>query len=254
MSRPLTVRTVVLQHSQGCGSLPVQSHWTSHGTGQDPARLATVTVRRSANASSAPHRPDPAVTRAVFAVLGEAGLDPADARRRVGRIALETVDAEAENQLIAQRAALIAADSWPRRPLLIPAVDAESGEPTVWDATAGVPLVRAVAASSTFPGIEPPVTVDGRRYLDGALRAGTNTDLAADPRTVVVVDPLAHHHPHPTPDGAHILAPDPAAVRLIDAEQSDPETWKTAYQAGRTQARAAAEELRAHWRPASAQG
>lgn len=223
-------------------------------TGQDPARLAAVTVRRSANASSAPHRPDPAVTGAVFAVLDDPGLDPADARRRVGRIALETVDVEAEDQLIAQRAALIAADSWPRRPLLIPAVDAESGEPIVWDATAGVPLVRAVAASSAFPGIEPPVTVDGRHYLDGALRAGTNTDLAADARTVVVVDPLAHRHPHPTPDGAHILAPDPATVRLIDAEQSDPEAWKAAYQAGRTQARAAAAELRAHWRPASTQG
>ncbi|MEU0008290.1 patatin-like phospholipase family protein [Streptomyces sp. NPDC006314] len=221
-------------------------------TGQDPARLAT--VRRFANASSAPHRPDPAVTGAVFAVLSDPGLDPADARRRVGRIALETVDAEAENQLLAQRAALIAADSWPRRPLLIPAVDAESGEPIVWDATAGVPLVRAVAASSAFPGIEPPVAVDGRRYLDGALRAGTNTDLAGDARSVVVVDPLAHRHPHPTADGAHILAPDPAVVRLLDAEQSDPEAWKAAYQAGEDQAGAAAEGLRAHWRPASAHG
>ncbi|MEU8034568.1 patatin-like phospholipase family protein [Streptomyces sp. NPDC049099] len=223
-------------------------------TGQDPARLATVPVRRSANASSAPYRPDPAATGAVFAVLGDPGLDPADARRRVGRIALETVDAEAESQLIAQRAALIAADSWPRRPLLIPAVDAESGEPIVWDAAAGVPLVRAVAASSAFPGIEPPVAVDGRRYLDGALRAGTNTDLARDARTMVVVDPLAHRHPHPTADGAHILAPDPAAVRLLDAEQSDPEAWKAAYRAGGAQAGAAAEALRAHWRPASTRG
>ncbi|MER6567154.1 patatin-like phospholipase family protein [Streptomyces sp. NPDC001093] len=223
-------------------------------TGQDPARLATASVRRPADVSSAPRRPDPAVTGAVFAVLGAPGLDPADARRRVGRIALETVDAEAENQLIAQRAALIAADSWPRRPLLIPAVDAETGEPIVWDAAAGVPLVRAVAASSAFPGIEPPVAIGGRRYLDGALRAGTNTDLAGDARTVVVVDPLAHRHPHPTVDGAHILAPDPAAVRLLDTEQSDPEAWKAAYQAGGAQARAAAEGLRAHWRPASARG
>ncbi|MFF9207617.1 MULTISPECIES: patatin-like phospholipase family protein [unclassified Streptomyces] len=62
---------------------------------------------------------------------------------------------------------------WPRRPLLIPAVDAESGEPVVWDAAAGVPLVRAVAASSAVPGVEPPVAVKGRRYVDGALRAGT---------------------------------------------------------------------------------
>ncbi|GGY12777.1 patatin-like phospholipase family protein [Streptomyces anandii] len=223
-------------------------------TGQDPARLATLPARRSADSSGAPRRPDPAVTRAVFALLGDPHLHPAEARRRVGRIALETADPEAENQLIAQRSALIAADGWPRRPLLIPAVECESGEPIVWDATTGVPLVRAVAASSAFPGIEPPVTVDGRRYLDGALRAGTNTDLAGDARAVVVVDPLAHRHPHPTSDGAHLLAPDPAAVRLLDAEQNGPEAWKAAYQAGKAQAGAAAEKLRAHWQPAQAHG
>ncbi|MBI0379535.1 patatin-like phospholipase family protein, partial [Streptomyces albiflaviniger] len=161
-------------------------------TGQDPSRLATLPARPPADASSAPRRPDPAMMGAVFAVLGDPGLDPADARRRVGRIALETLDDQAENRLIAQRAQLIATASWPRLPLLIPAVDAETGEPIVWDAAAGVPLVRAVAASSAFPGAEPPVTVDGRRYLDGALRDGTNTDLAAGARTVVVIDPLAH--------------------------------------------------------------
>ncbi|MGJ5748791.1 NTE family protein [Streptomyces puniciscabiei] len=223
-------------------------------TGQDPARLATVPARRSANASSAPRRPGPAVTGAVFAVLGDPGLDPAEARRRVGRIALKTFDPETENQLIAQRAALIAADSWPRRPLLIPAVDAESGEPIVWDAATGVPLVLAVAASSAFPGIEPPVTVDGRRYLDGALRAGTNTDLAAGSRIVVVIDPLAHRHPHPTTEGACLVVPDPAAVRRLDAEQGDPDAWTAAYQAGEAQAGTAAEELRAHWRPAADRG
>ncbi|MGW0131517.1 patatin-like phospholipase family protein [Streptomyces sp. NPDC003299] len=56
---------------------------------------------------------------------------------------------------------------WPRRPLLFPAVDAESGEPVVWDAAAGVPLVHAVAASGAFPGVEPPVAVKGRHYVDG---------------------------------------------------------------------------------------
>ncbi|MEU9793274.1 patatin-like phospholipase family protein [Streptomyces sparsogenes] len=219
-------------------------------TGQDPSRLATLPAQRSADPSSAPRRPDPAVRGAVFAVLGEPGLAPADARRKVSRIALETVDAEAENRLIAQRTALIAAESWPRRPLLIPAVDTETGEPIVWDAAAGVPLVRAVAASSAFPGVEPPVAVDGRHYMDGALRDGTNADLAAGARTVVVIDPLAHRHPRPTTEGTHLVAPDPAAVLLLDTERDDPEAWTAAYQAGEAQAAAASEVLRAHWRPA----
>ncbi|MFD7340017.1 patatin-like phospholipase family protein [Streptomyces violascens] len=223
-------------------------------TGQDPSRLATLPARPSVDASSTPRHPDPAVTGAVFAVLGDPGLERADARRRVGRIALESVDEEVENRMLAQRAALIAAESWPRRPLLIPAVDAESGEPIVWDAAAGVPLVRAVAASSAFPGVEPPVAVDGRRYLDGALRDGTNIDLAAGARIVAVIDPLAHRHPRPTTDGAHLVAPDAAAMLLLDAEQGTPEAWMAAYRAGEAQASTAAEELRVHWRPATARG
>lgn len=217
-------------------------------TGQDPSRLATLAARPPAEGPSVPRRPDRAVMGAVFAVLGDPGLDPAEARRRVGRIALETVDAEAENRLIAQRAALIAAEGWPQLPLLITAVDAETGEPVVWDAAAGVPLVLAVAASSAFPGVEPPVTVGGRRYLDGALRDGTNTDLAAGARSVVVIDPLAHRHPRPTADGIHLVAPDAATARLLDAGRSDPEAWTAAYQAGAARAGAAAEDLRAHWR------
>ncbi|WP_395292311.1 patatin-like phospholipase family protein [Kitasatospora hibisci] len=218
-------------------------------TGQDPARFAALPARRPADGTPAPRRPDPAVTGAVFAVLGEPGVDPAQARRRVGRIALDTVDAAAEERLIAQRAALIAADTWPRRRLLIPAVDAETGEPVVWDAAAGVPLVRAVAASSAFPGVEPPVAVDGRHYFDGALRAGTNIDLAAGARTVVVVDPLAHRHPRPAAGSAHVLAPAAAAVRLLDEDPGDRESWTAAYQAGLDQAGDAAEALRPFWRP-----
>ncbi|MFD0273567.1 patatin-like phospholipase family protein [Kitasatospora sp. NPDC127111] len=217
-------------------------------TGQDPARFSALPAPRPADRAAPPRRPDPAVTGAVFAVLGEPGLDRAEARRRVGRIALDTVDAAAEDRLVTQRATLIAADTWPRRRLLIPAVDAGTGEPVVWDAAAGVPLVRAVAASSAFPGIEPPVAVDGRYYLDGALRAGTNSDLAAGARTVVVVDPFAHRHPSPA-GPAHVLAPEPAAVRLLDADPGDRESWDEAYRAGLAQAGAAAEGLRALWRP-----
>ncbi|MGW2253315.1 patatin-like phospholipase family protein [Kitasatospora sp. NPDC001660] len=211
--------------------------------GQDPARLATPA------AAGPPRRPDPAVTGAVFAVLGQ-GLEPAEARREVGRIALDTADPEAEHALVERRAALIAADTWPGRPLLIPAVDAESGEPVVWDAAGGVPLARAVAASSAFPGTEPPVTVHGRHYLDGALRAGTNADLAAGARTLVVVDPLAHRHPGQGPAGALTLTPDPAAARLLDATgPADRTAWAGAYRAGLAQAGAAADLLREAWRP-----
>ncbi|WP_420709235.1 patatin-like phospholipase family protein [Streptomyces sp. NRRL B-3648] len=56
----------------------------------------------------------------------------------------------------------------------------------------GVPLPSAVAASTAFPGIYPPITIKGRRYMDGSLQSATNAGLAAGARTLVVIDPQAH--------------------------------------------------------------
>ncbi|MEV6207907.1 patatin-like phospholipase family protein [Kitasatospora sp. NPDC051914] len=65
--------------------------------------------------------------------------------------------------------------------LLITAVDAETGEQEVFDRASGAPLASAVAASTAFPGIYPPITVGGRRYMDGSLRSATNADSRSEP-------------------------------------------------------------------------
>ncbi|MGW6704304.1 patatin-like phospholipase family protein [Streptomyces sp. NPDC054956] len=232
-------------------------------TGQDLDRLdAQVRVPRA----DAPGREaEPALIGAVFAVLGEPGLEPGEARRRVGRIALDHADSdaasasEAERALLAGRAALIGANAWPERQLLIAAVDAASGEPVVWDRTSGVPLVHAVAASSAFPGAEPPVSVQGRRYMDGALRAGTNADLAAGAGTLVVIEPMAHLFPRERLEeqlavaGARTVVtvgPDPDAVRAFGPDLQDLANWQPAYRAGLDQAVATAERLRSVWKSA----
>ncbi|MFJ7272439.1 patatin-like phospholipase family protein [Streptomyces sp. NPDC099050] len=239
-------------------------------TGQDPGRLASLGTRTGPPAPAPAPAPgggggsDAARLGAVFAVLGEAGLEPGEARRRVGRIALEHADSasgpDAERTLLAGRAALIGAGGWPERRLLITAVEAATGEPVVWDRTSGVPLVRAVAASSAFPGAEPPVAIAGRRYMDGALRAGTNADLAAGARTLVVVEPMAHLFPREPLDGqpasagvrtAVTLGPDPDAVRAFGPDLQDLMRWEPAYRAGLAQAGAAAERLRPVWNTGS---
>lgn len=150
---------------------------------------------------------------------------------------------------------------WPDRPLLVTAVDAATGEPVVWDRTSGVPLVHAVAASSAFPGAEPPVGIQGRRYMDGALRAGTNADLAAGAGTLVVIEPLAHLFPREQLEqqllavGARTVVtvgPDPDAVRAFGADLQDRANWEPAFRAGLDQAPATADRLRPAWKPASA--
>ncbi|MCX4744316.1 patatin-like phospholipase family protein [Kitasatospora sp. NBC_01287] len=224
-------------------------------TGQDLERLA-------ASTRDPAHRPkvDPGRMGEVFAVLGDRGLERGEARRRVGRLALDGADPEAEQALLAGRAALIGAQAWPERRLLITAVDASTGEPVLWDRDSGVPLVSAVAASSAFPGAAPPVAIDGRRYMDGALREGTNADLAAGARTLVVVEPMAHLFPREALDqqlasvGADTvvtLGPDPAAVRAFGTDPGDLAAWGPSFQAGVQQAAEVGAQLRSAWRAAA---
>jgi NTE family protein len=224
-------------------------------TGQDPGRLAT-SARRPAHRIKA----DPARMGEVFAVLGDRGLEPDEARRRVGRLARDSTDPQVDEALIAGRAALIGTDAWPERRLVITAVDATTGEPVWWDRDSGVPLVHAVAASSAFPGAAPPVAIDGRRYMDGALRSGTNADLAAGARTLVVVEPMAHLSPPEllhqqlaavAADTVVTISPDPASVRAFGSDLGDLATWEPSYQAGVRQADDAAARLRSVWRTAA---
>src|SRR5262249_51869878 len=58
---------------------------------------------------------------------------------------------------------------WPAARLQITAVDALTGDLAVFDAASGVRLLDAVGASCAVPGIWPPVTIGGRRYIDGGI-------------------------------------------------------------------------------------
>ncbi|UXY32092.1 patatin-like phospholipase family protein [Streptomyces sp. HUAS TT20] len=75
---------------------------------------------------------------------------------------------------------------WPR-PLHCTAIDTRSGQLRMWDFTAGVPLPQALAASCSIPGLFPPVTVGGIRYIDGGMRSPLNTTLAWGHQHVVAM-------------------------------------------------------------------
>lgn len=64
-------------------------------------------------------------------------------------------------------------------------MDVETGERVVWNSENHPELDRAVASSSSVPGLFPPITIDGRRYIDGGLR-GTSAGLAAGHDLVVI--------------------------------------------------------------------
>jgi NTE family protein len=141
---------------------------------------------------------------------------------------------------------------WPARALRIVAVDAETGEPRVFDNDSGVRLVDAVTASCAVPGVWPPATVNGRRYVDGGVRSAENADYAAGATRVLVVVPLGEVDLFPTEKSlsqvvnelrAHgaevaIIAPDEDSRVAIGANPLDPATRRPAAEAGRAQGRA----------------
>jgi NTE family protein len=186
----------------------------------------------------------------IGAALGAAAGVP-EMRRLVGRFALraETVPEARRRAVIESR---LPSHGWPARTLRIVAVDAESGQQRVFDNECGVSLVDAVAASCAVPGVWPPVTIDGRRYVDGGVRSIANADHAAGASRVLVVVPMGSVEPFPSDvplersveelraRGAQVavVEPDEASRAAIGANPLDPSTRRPAAEAGRAQGRA----------------
>lgn len=134
------------------------------------------------------------MSRFGAAVAGAA--DETDRRRRVGAFALaaSTVSETTRRAVIAAR---LPATDWPGRDLRIPAVDAVTGEVVIFTRHSGVALVDAVAASCAVPGIWPPASIGGHRYIDGGVRSSTNTDLAAGADQILLITPTLAAAPAP---------------------------------------------------------
>ena len=175
----------------------------------------------------------------------------AERLRNFGRFALDA-DTVPESARIAVIESRLPSREWPTTPTRLTAVDCVSGELTVFDAASGVSLVEAVAASSAVPGIWPPVTIGGRRYMDGGVRSADNADLAAGAARAVVISPLGLESPLPSPlplrevlaglkDGGAtviLVSPDAASAAAIGTNALDPATRVPAATAGRAQGRA----------------
>lgn len=191
--------------------------------------------------------------RYMLAMVGR----PQEFRKRIGRLALraKTVPESTRQAVIESR---LPVKEWPARALQITAVETTTGEFRVFDRASEVPLVPAVAASCAVPGIWPPVTIDGHRYMDGGARSGTNADLAAGYDRVVVIAPLPRGIGPMTGVATQVEAlrarsqvtlvtPDRAATQAFGRNVLDPARRAGAARAGRTQATTLAPEIRAIW-------
>jgi NTE family protein len=225
---------------------------TMLATGQD---LDSDAPARPADQGDSAPKVDPGRLTEAFAILADASLEPADARRRVGRIAL-AAETTTEQAHLAGISTLITAHEWPDRELLITAVDVETGELKVWDRVGDAPLPIAIASSCALPGVSPPITVNGRRYMDGGIGSGTNADVVTGADVLVLVEPLAHLFPREPLErelaktGASTVVainPDQAALEAFGSDLGDWAAWQPARQAGIRQAATTAERIRAAW-------
>lgn len=201
----------------------------------------------------------------LMAAAASSDAPAEEARAAIGRFALEAATGAEEGFVGGFR--YLAGEAWPRR-YRATAVDAETGEFVVWDGSRGEALDRAVASSCAVPGVFPPVTVNGRRYIDGGMRSGTNADLAAGHRRVLVVTLMGANRAGRadarmqrylrrmeeeqaaiTAAGGQVrlLGPDPASASVMGLNLMDRSIGPAAAEAGAAQGEAAAAGLAGFW-------
>jgi NTE family protein len=197
------------------------------------------------------------------ALLTASGLpDRADHIRQIGRWALEapTVTEAERRAVIAER---LPSHAWPNSMLLIVTVDTETGETRIFDRLSGTTLVDAVSASCAVPGIWPPVTIDGRRYMDGGARSSDNADLALGYARTLIVSPMGTARPEITGESleqqvetlrsaggkTYLVEPDEASKSAIGLNPLAPETRTPAATAGRGQGHDIANDIALFWSP-----
>jgi NTE family protein len=185
---------------------------------------------------------------------------PGDERRGrawLGRAALKarTVPESARRAVIEQR---LPSHTWPERRLIITAVDAETGEARAFDRDSGSTLLDAVAASCAVPLVWPPITIDGRHYIDGGVRSVANADLATGCDRVVVLAPITVALRRSQDLGNQlaslgpgvrsiVVSPDALSRKAIGSNALDPAQRAVSARAGRAQAASVAPAVSAVW-------
>lgn len=195
------------------------------------------------------------LARFTAAVSATASQD--EALRAIGALALDA-ETVAEPVRMAAVAARLPVPDWPDRLMLLPAIDALTGELTAFSKDSGVTLADAVAASCAVPGIWPPVTINGRRYIDGGVRSPTNADLAAGYDRILIITPADPGQPVPfgeldeeierlKPGRVYVIPADAASLAAFGTNPLSPATRGPAARAGRAVGRAHAAGVAALW-------
>ncbi|WP_068002133.1 patatin-like phospholipase family protein [Nocardia pseudobrasiliensis] len=200
------------------------------------------------DASPAPPADSQAATDALT-MLGEPGLDLAQARRKAGEKAVAAASSDPREH-IARMRALTGTESWPPRDLVITAVDITTGDLHGWTRDGEASLPEAMAASTAVPGVLPPIPIGGRSYIDGGVGSAINAHLAAGADLIIIIDAVADEFSRlPTDQDLGratvlTLVPDDAAIAACGTDIFDLTRQPAAYDAGLRQSEDAATRLK----------
>ena len=208
-----------------------------------------------------PQRPGGPVDLTWMRELIASAEGAADMRRRMGAIALEreaASDGSWQAQWLATVSSRLPNQDWPQRPVLVTAVNAETGEPAVFDQDSGVGLADAIAASCSS---RLPYRIGGTPYIDGGYRRNENADLAAGYERVLVLSPFGGATMHPLEwdmqltaqveelraGGSRVETISPESQELFGTNAMDLSLRPAAAAAGHEQGKALADQLADFW-------
>ena len=175
-------------------------------------------------------------------------------RIELGRRALAAPHPVPEELQIESMRRRLAMHGWPSRSVKVAAVDVWDGTVRFFEHSQGVPVEVAVAASCAQPGLQAPVRVGDRRYMDGGT-AGTNIDGAAGYEIIIAVtafparDRTRQEIDEVSASGGQVIhvAPDAEARRAMGPDPSDVSRVRIAADAGARQGREIASTARDLW-------
>jgi NTE family protein len=237
--------------------------------GRSPAQIAAPDLAGSVPAPAASGAPPDLTTLITKMLEAASGTRPAEeVRAEIGAWALNT-PSMSEEDFVARFAPSLGGDfdgPWPTKSYACTAVDAADGSFTIWNKDAGIGLARAVASSCAVPGIYPPISFRGRRYIDGGMRSATNADMAKGYDVVLVVAVTLRSIPSFVADvfrrrfdaelqtlrdgGSHVavIVPDEESCAAFGMNLMDAGRRQPSAEAGLRQGRSEAARLAGMWR------
>ena len=217
-------------------------------------------ARNQAAQGERPKAPDLMPLMRMMARRPESGEVPRDLLIELGAFALQAKTMPEETFIASFGGIAKDGTAWPKG-YGCTAVDAESGAFKLWDESSGVALGRAIASSCSVPGVFPPITINGRRYVDGGMRSATNIDLVKGAERVLAVvvesrmttDAMRKRVREEIAEieraGGKVetIVPNAECIDVFGANLMDASRRADVAKAGDRQGRAEAERLRGFW-------